>query len=110
MLIKFIWDKENSLWLQYDGIYNVFSIEIGKQGTKKFYIKWDSNYVYPFEDIDVSIIDPILWDWWYFGVNNLEDIIIWPKEIFQIENFWEKHFNDDENCSSIVNKYLNASR
>jgi hypothetical protein len=94
MKVKYLW-LDNSLWLNKWEIYKVFSIEIWKNWDKKFYIKWNSNYIYPFSVDDFEIIDSSIWENFSFWFNNFWDVVIWSKEVFEKDNFWEKYYNDE---------------
>lgn len=94
MQVKFI--QESSLWLNKGEIYKVFSIEISNIWTKTLYIKWESNYIYPFDISNFEIIDNAIPSFWKIGYNNFSDLIIWPQEIFSLENFWESYYNDND--------------
>ncbi len=112
MKVKFI-NKEEYLGLEYWQEYDVFAILIGKSSFinkeseeqwQRFYIKakWPK-YIYPYNMDDFKIIESNLPQNWIFWLTQLWDYYLWPKEVFLIEDFWDRYYNDDEKCFKIIN-------
>lgn len=94
-------------------IYNVFSLEIDTKWNKKIYISTENiddffiswyNYDY-FEVIDSNISK--FWEIW---TNNFWDLILWISDIFKINDFWWKYWENDEKILKLINSYYFFSK
>lgn len=109
MKVKYI-KTDTSLWLEQWKIYNVFSIEISSSCEIKIYSKWNSSYIYPFDIKDFEIIDSKLSKYWSWWINQFGDFVIWPKEIFERENFWRNYYEDNPAYKEIINNYYKLAK
>lgn len=100
MKVKYVWKNKDENILIYWNIYNVFSIEIDQSNNNStLYIAWkDMNYVYPFYNLDTNkdyeIIDNSMSNLWKIWFDNTWNLIIWPKEVFEINSFWQDYYAD----------------
>ncbi len=105
MKVKYI-KKDDTLWLEYLKIYNIFSVLIWKWGWEKYYINnKESKYVYPFDIKDFIIVNWSLPDYWSFWINEFWDYILWPKEVYEMKDFWDNYYNDEDQYLEIINNY-----
>ena len=82
-------------------------MESKEEWWNKYYIKTEwPKYIYPFDISNFEIISPTLPQYWSFWVVSIWKFYVWPKELFEIKNFWEDYYNDKQECLDIVKKYL----
>ncbi len=94
--------------------YNVFSIEVDNKKLKiKYYINNSKDWefeLYPYDSADFDIIDENISTYWTFWINQFWDHIIWPKEIYTMEYFWERLYDNVPEHETIVSKYFQVAK
>jgi hypothetical protein len=108
MKVKYLineWD------LQYGEIYNVFSIEIDNKGWIKYYISsanMSDFFISSYNSDYFEIVDTTISKFWEYWVNQFWEVCIWPKEAFDIKDFWWKYSESDDSINNIIKFYYSV--
>lgn len=100
--------------LEFNKEYNVFSIEIdNKNSTIKYYINNSKDGIlelYWHDSKNFEIVDEEISQFWKYWINQFWDYIIWPKEIYSMEWFWEKLYDDIQEYEDVINHYFQIGK
>lgn len=103
MTIKYSNIQNSPLWFERDGIYEVFCIEVTKDGIK-LYLYWNSQLIYPISIEDSEIVDNTISADWKIGKNNSWDLIIGPSYVFEMDDFWWNYYEQKIEYIALVKK------
>lgn len=95
--------------LEYWKTYNVFWILDWNKDDRKIYISTNDVswrfYISPFDSEEFEVVDSKISKFWEYWINKFWQISIWIPEMFNIDNFWEKYYDDDIEIINILNFY-----